>query len=120
MESNLVRIGRRGSSRLRLGIDAKLDLIGGKRPCVLIDISATGVRLSLNNPPKPGECAVLQIENIEAFGTVVWRNSNCCGIRFDKSIREGALIQLRQSSSTSVQAERLETLEFAQKWAQGR
>ena len=119
MGKMFTNIGRREKSRLRLGAMAKLDLISGEVACMLVDISTTGVRLALSDAPKAGECAVLRIEDIEAFGTIVWRSPDFCGMRFDRPLHEGAVIRLRQTGDMSSENERMAQRNFAQKWAQG-
>ena len=113
-------IGRRDSSRLRLALPAKLDLIGGVQRCILADISVSGARVMLKDAPRPGEFGVLQLDALEAFGMVVWSSPEGCGFRFDEKISERDLLLLRQSEDHLAKVDKEESIEFARKWVQGR
>ena len=119
MAKMIANIGRREKSRLRTELRAKLDLVGGAKQCLLSDISKTGARIELSDPPHAGECAFLFAQGIEAFGTIVWRSHKACGLRFDEEIRDGQLIALRQSYEAIDKLEKQELTEFARKWVNG-
>lgn len=112
-------IGRRDSSRLRLALPAKLDLVGGAKRCILADISVSGARVVLQDGPKPGEFGVLQLDALEIFGMVVWSGPEGCGFRFDDMIGERELVLLRQNEGAKSEDEKIASFEFARKWAQG-
>lgn len=117
MEQMLAQINRRDDSRLRVELNAKLDLVSGLKSCILNDISRTGARIELPNPPRAGECGVLMIADIKAFGMIVWRSKIGCGLRFDHSLHESALIKLQQTGEEFAEIGHAAQSEFAQKLA---
>ncbi|MEP2180769.1 MAG: PilZ domain-containing protein, partial [Marinomonas sp.] len=97
MGQPLIHLDRRATLREPLALAAQLDCVGGVKICTLQDISKTGARLDLPNPPWPGECAALKAGDIDVFGIIVWRSHAACGLRFDHEIREGRLIEMHQN-----------------------
>ena len=112
-------IGRRGGSRLRLSMLARLDLVSGQRRCLTADISVSGARIVIASPPKPGEFGVLKLDDIEAFGVVVWSSEDCIGFRFDDNVSEQQLFGLRMSGDCNLDREQREAREYARKWVEG-
>lgn len=78
--------GQRSGNRLRLGAQASLVLTHSTSPCLLDDISVSGARLRLNHPPHPGTPAMLAFHELRVYASVVWSDTNGCGIRFDKPL----------------------------------
>lgn len=64
----------------------------------LIDLSKTGARLRGCGLPAPGQEVVVLLGRLEAFGSVVWRDQDQCGVHFD--------VQLSERAVSIVQAER--------------
>lgn len=112
-------IGRRDASRLRVNMPAQLDLIGGVKRCLIADVSLSGARVFLDDPPKTGEFGVLLVSNLKTFGTIVWASKKACGFRFDESISNADLIGLRQVNDLSTDIAKQDVEEFARKWVQG-
>jgi hypothetical protein len=89
------RIGRRANPRVRLGIPARLLLLGSNARCLLDNLSRSGARLTLDNPPRPSESAVLQCEGLEAFCTVVRVEGRVCAVRFMPALDERNVCGMR-------------------------
>lgn len=119
MENLPISKGRREGSRLRLGVPARLELLGRNEKCELVDISKSGARLLLDAPPRPGVRAVVSLDGFEAFGVVVWSNHCMCGLRFEDEVRDTELFALRQRTGAILQRENEKRVEFARRWATG-
>ena len=52
----------------------------------LEDLSLTGARVRVPEPPLPGRDVVLRWDGRDAFGHVVWAKEDVVGIAFDKPI----------------------------------
>lgn len=74
----------------------------------LLDLSRTGAKLRGTDLPAPGQEVILLLGRLEAFGSVVWRDEDQCGIHFDIALSERALAIVegeRDSRSTGVNGE---------------
>ena len=61
----------------------------------LLDLSKTGAKLRGENLPAPGQEVLLLIGRLEAFGSVVWRDDNECGVHLDVALSDGALATMQ-------------------------
>jgi hypothetical protein len=52
----------------------------------LWDLSETGARVSLDNPPQAGESALLKWGTEKVMCSVVWVDRDMCGLSFDHPI----------------------------------
>jgi hypothetical protein len=52
----------------------------------LEDLSLTGARVRVPEPPGPGRDVVLRWDGRDVFGQVVWSSDDVVGIAFDKPI----------------------------------
>ncbi|WP_340587830.1 PilZ domain-containing protein [Erythrobacter alti] len=77
---------RRAGPRTRVDCIAALLMPSGDRPGRLFDISATGARLSTQDPPAAGCSGILDWTIHEAFCRVTWSKPGMCGVEFDKPI----------------------------------
>ena len=109
---------RRGYSRLRLGIAARLETIAGKQSVRLIDLSQTGARLILSQPGDARD-AVLTWLGFEAFGSVIWREGDQVGMHFDDLVPTEQLLETRRRAPSVVREEELETRAAAREWVAG-
>lgn len=76
-------IGRRREGRLRVRLDARLITLDGSCRAVLADVSANGARIVGGTCGlRPGQEAVLQWGDQEAFGVVVWAGHGQIGLCF--------------------------------------
>ena len=75
--------GRRSAARTSAPLMAVLTTLVGSRSTVLADVSSTGARVRGPDLPAMGEELIVNIERVQAFGTVVWSDSGECGIVFE-------------------------------------
>jgi hypothetical protein len=88
--------GRRNAARVRLALPGKVILITGHESCRLDDLSQTGACLTVAGPAPPiGDDAVLMVNGVEAFGTVVWRRGASFGLCFEQRMAIGDVVHLR-------------------------
>ena len=57
----------------------------------LLDLSRSGAKLRGPDLPAPGQEVILLLGRLEAFGSVIWRDEDQCGIHFDIALSERAL-----------------------------
>jgi hypothetical protein len=113
--------GRRAASRVRLLVPAQVMLLTGLTKCVLDDLSQHGARVTLSVPaPRQGSGAVLQIRNIEAFGTVVWVSGQRFGLQFDEPVPLPNVIAIRHYADEYAEHEAQASLRNARVFVQGR
>jgi hypothetical protein len=81
-----VPVERRESERARTQCPAQLHLTTGVRFGQLWDLSETGARVELEDPPRRGTEALLKWQSHEALGRVVWAQDDMCGVMFFKPL----------------------------------
>lgn len=120
---------RRGRSRLRTMLPARLSTLFGTWPAYLRDISLTGAGVELRDidshglqPPKVGGEVVLEWEAGEAFGRIVRIRGNILGLAFDEIVPPPVLIATRDLHDALVARGGLNHLvkENARRFVQGR
>lgn len=111
--------GRRGESRLRLGVEAQVVLITGSPRVVVENLSRTGARIAMDHPPQPGESCVLQVCGIEAFGDVVWSRGQRFGIRFDERLPQDAVVAVRRFADDRSTIENAQRQRMARDFVSG-
>ena len=72
---------------IRAAIMTMTDTIGVD----LLDVSTSGARLRGRSLPAPGQEVVVMLGRLDAFGTVVWRDEDQCGVHFDVALSDHAL-----------------------------
>jgi hypothetical protein len=75
---------------------AVLTTLAGSRSAVLADVSSTGARVRATDLPAMGEALVINIERVQAFGSVAWSDSEECGIVFEPPLDADDEDHLRQ------------------------
>lgn len=93
--------GRRSSARATAPLMAVLTTLAGSRSAVLADVSSAGARVRGPDLPSPGEELVVNIDRVQAFGTVCWSEGEECGIVFEPPIDSGDENHLRQLVAAS-------------------
>ena len=112
--------GRRARSRLRVQLGVKLTTLTSTQNAMLVDISLNGARIALTRPIEEGLDVVLEWGPFEAFGKVLWRHEDTCGVRFYDPISPEALIATRDiDDNRLLPGDRELTREAAADWAQG-
>lgn len=89
------KLGNRKMARLATEIDAGLVLPERSARCRLENISRTGCRLQLGEPPRVGATVLIRVERIEAMGIVAWVRGNRCGIKFPEPLAVRELERVR-------------------------
>ena len=75
--------GRRSASRSAGPLTAVFTTLKESHSAVLADISSTGARLRGARLPHIGEELLISIDEVRAFGSVIWAEVDECGIAFD-------------------------------------
>ena len=74
----------------------KVILVSGHEPCLVDDLSLTGASVSIGRDAPPiGDSAVLMVNGIEAFGTVVWHSGVHFGLCFEDPVTRDDLVRVR-------------------------
>ncbi len=94
---NEANIGRRGEARLRVRLDARVITLDGTGRAVLADVSTNGARIvGATCGLRPGQEAVLQWGDREAFGVVVWSGYEQLGLRFHEPLDGRSVLATRE------------------------
>lgn len=118
-KSGQIPVGRRKTSRLRLGIPAVLLLLDGTFRCRLIDLSCSGARIGLDQHLRIGAEAVLQCPGFEVFGMVVWSDAEQVGMHFDEELPASRLLTLRDYKDNSRERSLAELRRSVHDWVNG-
>lgn len=108
---------RRAFLRLRVGIGARLETLAGSQKVRLIDLSQGGARLILSRTQDAG-AGVLTWLNFETFAELAWQEEGHVGLKFDKLLALGCLVETRQRAPSVVRDEELGS-NLAQAWVSG-
>jgi len=112
--------GRRGRSRLRVRLPARIVTLTTTRSAILTDLSLTGACLQSNFEPPVGAEAMLQWYAFEGFGTVVWTDGNYAGVKFCELIAPDVLIRTRDlHDAERLASDREIAREVAGEWVKG-
>jgi hypothetical protein len=57
----------------------------------LLDLSKSGAKLRGRSLPSPGQEVLVVLGRLEAFGSVIWRDEDECGVHFDVALTERAV-----------------------------
>lgn len=119
--SREVQTGRRGRSRLRVRLPAKLQTRIENARVILVDLSMTGARLVADNPPAVGTEAMLHWDRYEAFGEVVWAQGVQFGLSFEEPISEQDVLATRELDDVARLPHDKELLrQAAREWVEGK
>jgi hypothetical protein len=75
--------GRRCAARAAAPLIAVITTLQRTYSVLIVDVSATGVRLRAEHLPDVGSEMFFSVEKVRAFGTVMWSLSGECGVAFD-------------------------------------
>jgi len=113
--------GRRAAARVRLALTGKVILVTGHEPCQLEDLSQSGACLTVGGMAPPiGDDAVLMVNGVEAFGTVVWRRGTSFGMQFEQQMALDDVVRLRGVHDHYQMLEHQEQRRRASDFVQGR
>ncbi|MEE4452463.1 PilZ domain-containing protein [Novosphingobium resinovorum] len=112
--------GRRGSSRLRVRLAARLVTRTETWNVVLCDLSRHGARVVTGRALAPGLEVILEWGGFDAFGEVVWCDGDRCGLAFVEPIEEAALIATRGlDDSARLPRDSDLVRDLARRWVEG-
>lgn len=77
----------RAAPRARLFLSAVIRFGAVSVPIRLRDLSAEGVRIEGKTLPEVGASAAISRGSLHASGTVIWRDRQSCGLRFDTRLK---------------------------------
>lgn len=113
--------GRRAMARARLGLPGRLARVTGYAPCEVLDVSQSGAGVfTADRPPTPGEGVTLYIQDVEAFGTVIWRSGPSFGVMFDAPLSHTQVVALRAAGDHFKAIEIEQNRRRARDFVQGR
>lgn len=79
-------VERRIAARAAVNCPAQLETPGGTRNAMLCDLSETGARVEVRDPPKAGIVALIRIGPREVFCRIAWSGDGCCGVSFEQPL----------------------------------
>lgn len=119
--SPVAAAGRRQAPRVRLALPGRVMLVTGPEPCRLEDLSQTGACVCLGrHAPAVGDDAVLEVDGVEAFGTVVWRRGSQFGMLFETALGRDEVVRLRNLHDHYEEQEAERRRRRARDFVQGR
>lgn len=114
-------VGRREHSRLRVRLPARLTTLDGTSSAILTDLSYGGAKLLVNCELKPGQQAVLNWHEFEAYGLVSWVHDGMCGLHFEEFLPGKVLIATRDlDDADHLPSDRELIRGAARQWVEGR
>ncbi len=112
--------GRRSEPRAYLVLPASAEALSGHLRVRILDVARTGARLAGTDLPETGKEIFLRCGSIDAFGTIAWRDSGQCGIRFDEALSLKQLVAVRALAAEIADgATGVDEREAADDWANG-
>lgn len=111
--------GKRGRSRLRVSLPARIVSATSSGDCTVIDLSETGARIAAREPPRPGVMVMVRCLHLELFGTLVWRRGAVAGIAFDAPLPRDQVVGLRGLADEAARMQDEAARQAARAWAQG-
>ena len=96
--------GRRSSGRATAPLLASITTLTRSHSAIVVDVSSSGARLRGTDLPPMGEELIVNIDGVQAFGTVVWSDHGEAGIEFDSplAIEEEAVLQQQVALTRSL------------------
>ena len=91
-------IERRAARRVRTSCPASLRTLTGQDTGQLLDLSTSGARVQLADPPGSGTAAHLLWGTHLAACTVVWAADGACGVVFETALDEAVVLETAQLS----------------------
>ena len=92
---------RRGFPRIPVTLAASALAIARSRSVVVNDLSLEGAQLAGRDLPPEGDDVLIVVGSLDAMATVVWRNGDQCGVRFDEAIADETIAQMRREGDWS-------------------
>ena len=105
--------GRRNRQRMPMQVAASITAIENYGTAVLVDVSATGAKLSGTDLPRQGQDVWIRVGNVDVLATVMWSRDDQCGVTFDVPLNPNELLHLGGESKKA----RITSINLAQKLA---
>jgi hypothetical protein len=86
-------IERRNAGRARADCSARLQTPGGNWYGRLWDLSETGARVQVDNPPAQGVMCLISWQTHEMFCKVMWAAEDMCGVQFERPIARAIVME---------------------------
>ena len=107
--------GRRKAPRSNAPLLVALSTVTQDFRAAIVNISQSGMRLSAPELPAEGEELMFRADRVQAFGKVIWKRGNECGLEFETPLSSAEADALRQAanlpSGIALSAEEKATLE---------
>lgn len=94
--------GRRADDRIAAPLPAYVISLSTRHRALLANISATGARVRVEDPPKRGSEVFLMVNGLDLFGRIIWKSGEHCGIRFDDRVEPFALELMRRKADAAA------------------
>lgn len=82
-------------ARMAIALDAGIIVPSGQIACTVENISRSGCRLYIDNPPAVGATRLVRIERIEALGSIIWVRGQQVGFKFDACLKPQEVERVR-------------------------
>jgi len=116
-------VGRRSAARLRLAIPARFVSIFATQSGILLDVSRSGARIGLAQPPAEGGAGYLDFARFERFGTIVRTDrgigGGIIGIVFDEPLTNAQVLEIRRYAEQFETNERQALRNQVRRWVTG-
>jgi hypothetical protein len=113
--------GRRKSARSDAPLLVGLSTLTDDFRAAIVNLSHTGARFCGPELPNESEDLIIRANRVQAFGKVIWKQANECGVAFDSPLDDAIVAALREAanlpSGLGLSAEEQAALED---WQRGR
>lgn len=99
-----LHVERRVAARANVDFPAQLKTPGGTRNVTLADVSQTGAKVMVSDPPKVGIVALIQIGPREMFCRIAWSRDGCCGVAFEKPLPRELVVAITGNAGGQIVA----------------
>jgi len=91
--------GRRKARRSDAPLLVGLSTVTQDFRAAIVNVSQTGVRLSGPDLPSEREELMFRVDRVQAFGKVIWKRRNECGVAFDNPLSAAEVDRLRDAAN---------------------
>ncbi|QZH75545.1 MAG: PilZ domain-containing protein [Erythrobacter sp.] len=98
-----VRPEKRSRRRATVTLPCNLDTPVARRRVTLVDITSVGAHVGGTGLPQVGSFVQLKVAGAMAFGTVIWRRDENCGLEFDAPLAEEAIARFRETADHAAE-----------------
>lgn len=95
--------GRRDGERSQVGLPTEVTSLTTRHRALLIDISSTGARVRIDDPPSMGSEVFMNLGHRQLFARIVWRRGEWCGLRFDQELQALDVHSVKQEATLAGQ-----------------